>query len=73
MNPWCMMIAELSSRTPQRLRPQPLETIDSSAAAGTFSAYETTSNRLPARYLLAAYSAWASACSTTMAFQRSKL
>lgn len=73
MNPWCMMIAELSGRTPQRLRLQALEATDSSAAAGTFSSYETTSNRLPARYLLAAYSAWASACSTSVAFQRPKL
>ena len=73
MNPWCMMIAELSGRTPQRLRPQPLGRTYSFAAAGTFSSYETTSSGLPARYLLAAYSAWATACSTSVAFQRPKL
>ncbi len=72
MNPWSMMVAELSSHTRQRVGLPPQEATDSSTTAEAFSAYGATSSRLPANYLLAAYSAWARACSTSVAFQRSR-
>lgn len=69
MNPLCVMVAELSSRTPQEARSRsPLRALNRNPSQAAFPV--STSNGVPGRYLLASYAAWASACSRSIAFLR---